>query len=78
VTTACPACLVPLPPVIYGYPSAEMMDAAERGELILGGCMPDAPVTLDCPRCGSTVELPSELPSPEPAGEAGESLPGTI
>ena len=37
----------------YGYPSPETMEAAERGELLLGGCCisPDSP-DYACPICG--------------------------
>ena len=42
----CPACGADdVVPVVYGFPSADMLDAAERGEIVLGGCVvdPDSP-----------------------------------
>lgn len=33
-------------PIIYGYPSGELMEAAERGEVELGGCIPPDPFSL--------------------------------
>ena len=37
----------------YGYPGPDMMEAAERGEILLGGCCinPDSP-DYACPTCG--------------------------
>lgn len=26
-------------PIAYGYPSSELFEAAERGEVVLGGCV---------------------------------------
>ena len=39
----------------YGYPGPELFEAAERGELLLGGCCisPDSP-DYACPCCGQT------------------------
>lgn len=47
----CPVCQSPLVPVLYGYPGLDAVLAAERGEVILGGCevwegMPE----LACPQ----------------------------
>jgi hypothetical protein len=44
-----------IPRVVYGYPAAETFEAAERGEVTLGGCMPDVPVERPCPTCGLTA-----------------------
>ena len=40
----------------YGYPSSELAEAAERGEVILGGCLiwPEAP-DFECRGCGSAL-----------------------
>lgn len=39
-TTTCPACRASmLRPILYGYPSAEGFEAADRGEVALGGCV---------------------------------------
>ena len=34
----CPKCNNKLLKVVYGMPSHELFEAAERGEVILGGC----------------------------------------
>lgn len=47
-----------IPKVVYGYPTPEAMDAAGRGELTLGGCMPDLPVERRCPKCGLATQWP--------------------
>ncbi|MGK2949898.1 MAG: hypothetical protein ACSLFP_15105 [Acidimicrobiales bacterium] len=41
----CPTCGAPGVPIAYGMPGPEMSAAAERSEIILGGCMiePDQP-----------------------------------
>lgn len=49
----CPACRTPLIPIVWGYPSHELIEAHERGELQLGGCC--LPVGIGpagwCPSC---------------------------
>ena len=50
----CPQCgSSKLAQIIYGRPTAEAMEAAERGEFILGGCfvLPDQP-DWECQSCG--------------------------
>jgi hypothetical protein len=47
----CPSCGSPGKPLLFGYPRPEAMDAAERGEIALGGCMPE-PFTMRCTNCG--------------------------
>ncbi len=37
----------------------ETFDAAERGDVTIGGCMPDLPVERSCPTCGLTTEWAS-------------------
>jgi hypothetical protein len=44
--TACPACGGTLVPIVYGLPGPEAAEAANRGEIALGGCM----VTGDDPQ----------------------------
>ena len=42
----CPRCgSTDATPILYGYPSGEMADAAKRGEIELGGCIvwPEGP-----------------------------------
>lgn len=50
----CDRCGRALIPIAYGYPSIEMLDAAERGgEILLGGCIvDDGQPTSRCPACG--------------------------
>lgn len=36
---ACPACGAPSLPIVYGMPGPELMDLADRGAVILGGCI---------------------------------------
>jgi len=40
-------------PVVYGLPGPELWERAERGEVILGGCVPE-PVRWACAHCRST------------------------
>lgn len=54
-TAKCPKCGERAVPIQWGYPTPDMMAAAERGELALGGCC----VKLDgtdarwrCGKCG--------------------------
>jgi hypothetical protein len=51
----CPQCEGDLVPILYGYPGQEMLEAAQRGEIVLGGCMvgEDDP-QYRCGRCGRT------------------------
>lgn len=42
--------------IVYGYPSATMFEAAERGEIELGGCCVDEELPMfRCATCGRTV-----------------------
>ncbi len=52
-TKVCPTCGGKLVPILYGLPSREGFEAAERGELALGGCTVtgDDP-QLRCAGCG--------------------------
>ena len=49
----CKHCGGRVAPVLYGEPSPEMMEAADRGEVVLGGCCisADGP-DYQCPVCG--------------------------
>ena len=42
--------------IAYGYPGQEMAEAAERGEIRLGGCMvgPESP-DYECLGCGAAL-----------------------
>lgn len=50
-------------PIAYGYPGPEMMDEAEAGRVILGGCIvdDDSPV-LACSACNGTQSTDATLP----------------
>jgi hypothetical protein len=48
----CPACGGRAIPILYGMPSPHsgMMEAAERGEIAIGGCViPERPPAFTCP-----------------------------
>lgn len=48
----CEVCDKPLTPIVYGYPSEETLRKAHRGQVILGGCIIDAPrATHYCSIC---------------------------
>ena len=40
--------------ITYRYPSPELFERAERGEVVLGGCQPDGP-THACSACREPV-----------------------
>ncbi|PWW23364.1 hypothetical protein JD79_02538 [Geodermatophilus normandii] len=43
-------------PYVLGLPSAEAFEAAERGEVVLGGCVLSEPVPAwACPRCEASL-----------------------
>lgn len=53
---ACERCGGELLPIAYGFPGPEMFEAAERGELVLGGCMRyDEQPSRRCRDCGLTT-----------------------
>ena len=51
----CPSCdSNNVVPIVYGMPGSELMEQAERGEVILGGCVvTDNDPGLYCKDCGS-------------------------
>ncbi|MDA9293091.1 hypothetical protein N9Q18_01280 [bacterium] len=62
----CPECRELMVPIACGYPGAEMFEAAERGEIVLGGCTIDAGnPTRRCP-CGAATS--GSLPIDELVG----------
>jgi hypothetical protein len=65
-----------IPEVVYGYPTPETFEAAEQGEVTIGGCMPDVPVERPCPTCGlpalSDPEWASRWASEHDAGPVAE------
>ena len=44
---SCSRCEAVLMPVVYGYPTAEVIAASRRGEIAIGGC-PEDDVTFAC------------------------------
>lgn len=51
-THRCPTCGSPLVPIVYGLPGRDLLDAATRGEVIIGGCIIDVDdPTEGCPVC---------------------------
>ena len=69
----CPMCNRKLIDVIYGLPGPELIEAEDRGEVILRGCvMPPNPPHYLCKRCGreyggelNRVDFFSDVPVPE-------------
>jgi hypothetical protein len=63
-----------IPQVVFGYPTPETFEAAERGDITLAGCTPDVPFQQDCPTCGlpafSDPESASHWASERDAGTA--------
>lgn len=51
--TACPRCRSDdTIPIVYGYPGPELMEAMERGEIMLGGCcIEDHQPLWHCRKC---------------------------
>lgn len=66
----CPTCGAPGVLIIYGMPGLELLEAAERGEVLMGGCV----ITGDDPTHGCaaghewTVNRPRPAPRPPPPG----------
>lgn len=53
---ACTRCGLTLTPIAYGYPDPELFEAAERGEVVLGGCLTFVgQPTTRCSRCEAEV-----------------------
>jgi hypothetical protein len=49
---ACPGCGASTTiPIVYGFPSGKTFEAADRGELAIGGCV-IRPEVWRCPTCG--------------------------
>jgi hypothetical protein len=49
-TSTCPRCQSQAIPIGYGMPGPEMVKAADRGEIHIGGCMP-GPALWHCTAC---------------------------
>ena len=57
----CEKCRNKVLPIVYGYPSPETFEKAERGELILGGCCINGDIEeledLVCVKCGQRYKV---------------------
>ena len=54
--TSCPVCGADAAPIVYGYANSEMGERADRGEIVLGGCvvgLPDGDPSWACLSCGT-------------------------
>ena len=51
----CAQCGGPVLPVLYGFPSKEGFDAADRGEVMLGGCVIGLDDVTASWECGATM-----------------------
>jgi hypothetical protein len=64
-------------PILFGLPDAGAFEAADRRELVLGGClMPSGPTSRwACPQCGRALDWgephPTEFPAPVPPAAQG-------
>ena len=63
----CPTCGTQTLRIVYGMPSRELWEQAERGEVMLGGCEPEMPDWW-CPSCEAALPVP----------ELGDGLPGLV
>ena len=51
----CPRCGTPGIEIVYGLPGPDLAAEAERGEVIIGGCLVDETnPTHQCPACDTT------------------------
>ena len=63
-TARCPRCGVdaPMIPIVFGYPIPETFEAADRGEVILGGCVVwGEDPTHRCSACDRDVMIDRDL-----------------
>lgn len=80
----CARCGGDVVPVAYGYPGPDLRAAEERGEVLLGGCMPGGP-RFACRACRSSAGFGDEPPpvvrrenhSPRPACSVCEEVFGS-
>ena len=69
----CPECGGEVLPVLYGMPTPEAFEAAERGEFRLGGCVVGPDDVLETCECGATRTLRSEWIPPPSSGSGGSA-----
>lgn len=57
----CEKCRSQVLPIVYGYPTPETFEKAEKGEIILGGCCINGPIEeledLVCVKCGQRYKV---------------------
>jgi hypothetical protein len=59
MTVACPVCSSPdVVPVVHGKPSSSLLEAADRGEVVLAGCVVgDEVPSHACRNCSARFAL---------------------
>ena len=62
----CPCCGGKVVPILYGEPSSEAFEKADRGEIVLGGCIIFADMPeYQCTGCGAQFRKPIIYRNPE-------------
>ena len=57
-TKVCPYCGGELIPIIWGYPSEDLLEKANRGEVHLGGCVIEDNTNFHCNGCEEDFSIP--------------------
>jgi len=58
----CPCCGGKVVPILYGEPSSEAFEKADRGEIVLGGCIIFADMPeYQCTGCGAQFRKPIRI-----------------
>lgn len=58
----CPCCGGKVVPILYGEPSSETFEKADRGEIVLGGCIIFADMPeYQCTGCGAQFRKPIRI-----------------
>ncbi len=78
----CPRCGQRGTPIVYGDPTVDAVEQAQRGELILAGCLVQAGApTHACPRCQhqwGRLQLPVRDQLAAPSDELENDHPGRL
>ena len=75
---SCPVCgSADVAPILYGLPSQEGFEAAERGEVMLGGCEPHDP-SHGCRACGAEWSDDDEGTASADGGDAAQLIAGAF
>jgi hypothetical protein len=72
----CPTCGLAGVEIVYGYPGVDLFDAAERGEIALGGCVP-SPETHQCPNGHAFLARRGPLTHHDPSAPSVAELKAT-